>query len=96
MKAPNANNGWKAHEPGKITWNRVDTDSPAFAVILVRQQPPFSQLINSHVDGGSPGEDHSITIPPPKGGFPVGDHYRVKIWLTLTLMTQFLHSLTSS
>lgn len=69
--------GWSSHAPGRISWSRVDTDPTSFAVVLTRQQPPYNALIYPSVNGGSPGVPHSFYVPPPRGGFPVGEHFRV-------------------
>ncbi|KAL9713335.1 hypothetical protein Ac2012v2_002940 [Leucoagaricus gongylophorus] len=79
VKSPNDNEGWSSHHVGRVTWNRVNTDNKAFAVVLTRQQPPYNALISSYIDGGSPGQDHSSNIPPPPGGFPTGDHFRANL-----------------
>ncbi|KAI8071211.1 hypothetical protein BC940DRAFT_361570 [Gongronella butleri] len=79
LKSPNNNVSWQSYRPGRITWTRVETDASAFAVKLTRAQPPYDALIYRHIGGGSPGQDHSYDIPPPKGGFPVGDHFRLNL-----------------
>lgn len=79
VKSPNDNEGWFSHRPGRITWVRVDTDPSEFAVVLTRQQPPYNSLIYLHVSGGSPNVDHSFDNPVPRGGFPIGDHYRINL-----------------
>ena len=73
VTSPNVNEGWRAQSPGHISWSRADTDPTSFDVVLTRNQPPFSSVIARQVNGRS----SSYVIPPPRGGFPAGEHFRI-------------------
>ncbi|KAF5362052.1 hypothetical protein D9756_002093 [Leucocoprinus leucothites] len=80
VKVPNDKQGWYSHYVGRITWDRVDTDTDHFAIILTNQDRsvlPEDIVLKSWVSGGTPNQNHNIDIEPIKGGFPIGSHFRV-------------------
>ncbi|KAF5362053.1 hypothetical protein D9756_002092 [Leucocoprinus leucothites] len=78
VNAPNGDQGvnWKSHTPGRVAWNRVDTDPRTFTIVLTNQDRsvlPHDIVLAGSVDGTR----GSLNIQPPRGGFPVGEHFRI-------------------
>ncbi|KXN92956.1 hypothetical protein AN958_08991 [Leucoagaricus sp. SymC.cos] len=74
-----ANDGWHAHEAGRVAWNHVDTNAKGFTIFLTNQVcNVLSQdiVIAEHVDSST---HSSIDIPAPHHGFPTGAHFRVNL-----------------
>ena len=69
---------WKTHGPQRLSWDRVDTDSKWFTVVLTNQDRsilPRDIVIDKFVDGTR----LNILIWPPRSGFPTGQHFRINL-----------------
>jgi len=73
----NAQN-WTTAGPNSVTWQRVSTDPTNFTMLLVNQDksilPSGQEILIAQVDGTTL---TVANVPPPSGGFKVGNGYQV-------------------
>ncbi|KAH9967258.1 hypothetical protein BC827DRAFT_577816 [Russula dissimulans] len=69
---------WTTSGPNAVTWQRVSTDPANFTMLLVNQDktilPAGQEILIAQVDGSTL---KVANVPPPSGGFKVGDGYQV-------------------
>jgi hypothetical protein len=74
---PSNSSGWTTTGPNIVTWQRVNTDANNFTMVLVNQDksimPAGEEVLIATVDGNQ----NSIAVPAPSGGFQVGKGYQV-------------------
>jgi hypothetical protein len=76
---PAAGTIWTKDGPNKFTWNRVETDSTNFTLLLTNQNrnvmPDDNAVLAALVDGTL----GSFPVNAPSTGFPVGDGFRLNL-----------------
>jgi len=74
---PSNSSGWTTVGPNLVSWQRVNTDSNNFTMVLVNQDktimPSGEEILIATVDG----TQNSIAVPAPSGGFPTGTGFQV-------------------
>ncbi|KAI0650216.1 hypothetical protein C8Q79DRAFT_998108 [Trametes meyenii] len=74
---PTNSTGWTTSGPNQVSWNKVDTDSANFTIVLVNQAsfPPTSQVLAALVDGSL----GKTNVNPPSGGWKAGTGFQVNL-----------------